>query len=116
MRKVLSILVMIAWSISAFSSSTYWIPFFSHGMVFGPTVKGVVLDQEDCFDGPYKNNTIFTIKVLDDFPKDVIGCYWSSSLDSITPDNAWMLYFDRDSICIRNTSRSIGMFTCPVCP
>ena len=67
MRKFLSTLFMIAWSISAFSSSTYWIPFFTPGMVFGPTVKGVVLDQEDCFDGPYKNNTIFTIKVLDDF-------------------------------------------------
>ena len=67
MRKVLSTLFMIAWSISAFSSSTYWIPFFSPGMLMGTTVKGVVLDQEDCFDGPYKNNTIFTIKVLDDF-------------------------------------------------
>ncbi len=68
MRRVLSILFMIAWSISAFSSSRYWIPFFSP-LTFCTTVKGIVLNQEDCFDGPYKNNTIFTIKVLDDFGK-----------------------------------------------
>ena len=309
MRKFLSTLFMIAWSISAFSSSTYWIPFFSPGMLMGTTVKGVVLDQEDCFYGPYKNNTIFTIKVLDDFgqgfpdtikvmhhfwywveddpeyqqelqatgtkisysvkegkkyyfvispedngeytiwryfrikygrtfcsegyftkekeekhklgmsvmrfdrmyrkalkeildfvdlglsvkwssansnrivyyawgeslgesgrmptkaeyqelidnctwtwttrdgvsgykitsnkrgfknrsiflpvtgnsnsidpPTEKIGCYWSSTLDTIIPDNAWMLYFDSNSICLRNVSRSIGMFTCTVCP
>jgi len=70
MRKVLSILFMIAWSISAFSSSRYWIPFFSP-LTFCTTVKGIVLNQEDCFDGPYKNNTIFTIKVLDDFGRGI---------------------------------------------
>ena len=71
MRKVLSTLFMIAWSISAFASSRYWIPFFTPGMVWGQTVKGVVLNQEDCYDGPYKNNTIFTIKVLDDFGRGI---------------------------------------------
>ena len=79
---------------SAYSQDADYANFFPDA---GPTVKAIVLDQQDCFDGKYKNNTLFTVKVIDDFGQELPDTmvlmypmwyfcqdreYWEYALDS----------------------------------
>ena len=47
---------------------------------------------------------------------DYIGYYWSSSLDTDVPGNAWYIYIDSTDVSVRKTSRCSGNTIRPVCP
>ena len=93
MRKVLSIL-FLTFSFSIYAQDGDYANFFPGA---GPTVKAIVLDQQDCFDGIHKNNSLFTVKVIDDFGQELPDTmvltypmwyfcqdreYWEYALDS----------------------------------
>lgn len=94
MRKVLFILLLLTFTCSAYAQDVVYANFFQDA---GPTVKAIVLDQQDCFDGKYKNNSLFTVKVIDDFGQELPDTmvlmypmwyfcqdreYWEYALDS----------------------------------
>ena len=68
MRKVLSILLLFTFTCSVYAQDVFYGPFFPDA---SPTVKAIVLDQQDCFEGKNKNYSLFTVKVIDDFDQEL---------------------------------------------